>query len=191
MDPNPYSAPRTDGAPTPDDDVAVEVSIVCRSCQAQIHIGEDACAGCQRPVTGEEKDALQRRWEASAPEVAKASDESYWGRVAIGVAAGLATFQAVLSFVMGALLLWNSAIAAVLWVLLVFSFSDPRRATAAALVVYLLWWFAPLVFAPFAVLEWVLLRIAMLMALIGGFAAERAMEKRRRAVFATARRRGP
>jgi hypothetical protein len=187
MNPNPYAAPRTsDGEPAPAADAAVVVSIVCHSCSAEIHLGQAQCPGCNRPVTDDERGALQRRWEASDSDAAAAADESNWGRVALGVAAALAAVQASFTFFLEGHFLWGATLAVVMGLLFLWSFRHPRGATGVALGTYLLWWFGPLAFAPLMVLDGVLLRGGMLMALLAGFTAERTLEKRRRAIGAQA-----
>lgn len=93
---NPYTPPTAAIGSDESDLVSRQVSIVCPDCRAAIHLGDEACSGCRRQVTKGERAALQRRWEASDGEVARASEKGYWGRVALALAAALATVHGVL-----------------------------------------------------------------------------------------------
>jgi hypothetical protein len=178
---NPYSPPRAASEPDPDP-VGVAVSIVCPACRTNVHIGDDACRKCGRRVTNDEKRALQRRWEASDPDVATASENRYWGRVSIAVAAALELIQAAFLAGIPAVMMGGLAVALVLWGLFVWSFRSPLAACVGALAVYSLWWLGQLVFVTLLAFDGLLLRILILSSLMAGVSAEWNMRRQRRAI---------
>jgi hypothetical protein len=184
---NPYAAPSVPSDPAATDPVSTQVSIMCPACRAAIHIGDEACSGCGRRVTKDEKAALQRRWEASDRDIATASEQQYWGRVALAVASAVASVHAVLLLgvpVLGPLAL---VIALVLWGCFVFSFSSPLESSIAGLAVYSLWWLGQLVFATLMAFDGLLIRILVLSALIASVGAEWNLRRRRQAVVSSRR----
>jgi hypothetical protein len=181
---NPYSPPRAASEPDPDE-VGLAVSIVCPACRSNIHIGDDACKKCGRGVTKDEKRALERRWEASDPDVATASDNRYWGQVSIAVAAALALIQAAFLAGIPAVMMGGLAVALVLCGLFVWSFRSPLAACVCALAVYSLWWLGQLVFVTLLAFDGLLLRtlrIVILASLMAGASAEWNMRRQRRAI---------
>jgi hypothetical protein len=188
VDQNPYAPPQVAASDEPrSEDHACLVSIFCSECGGTVNLGDISCAKCGREVSKDEKRALQRRWEASDREMAKAAEDSYWGRTSIGAAAGLATIQILFSLGASTLAIWGACGAGALWILFGWSFRDGWSACGLSVIVYLLWWFAPLAFAPVAVLDGVLFKVIILTALAGGFAAEANMRRRQRAVTASLR----
>jgi hypothetical protein len=181
---NPYRPPRSEGEPVPQEESGLSVSIICPACGKDVHVGQDACAGCGRPLSKDERRALQRRWEASDREVARAADDTYWGRVAIGVAAAMASLSVVVVTVKLQVVASAAtfAVALLLWGLFVVSFWQPLVACACALAVYGLTWLAQIVFAPTLSLDGILLRVIVLSALIGGLSAELKVRRRRQAL---------
>jgi hypothetical protein len=179
---NPYSPPTAAIGPDESDLVSRQVSIVCPDCRAAIHLGDEACSGCRRQVTKGERAALQRRWEASDGDVARASEKGYWGRVALALAAALATVHGVLLlavFELGAVAL---VIGVILWVVFVVSLWRPLEAAVAGLAVYSLWWLGQLVFTTLLAFDGFGLRLLILLALITSAGAEWNMKRRREAV---------
>lgn len=190
MDQNPYTPPQVAASDEPGtEEHACLVSIFCSQCGGTVNLGDTSCETCGRRISRDEKQALQRRWEASDREMAKAAEESYWGRTSIGAAALLATIQTFLSLGVSTLALWSACGAGALWILFGWSFRDGWSACGISVIVDLLWWFAPLAFAPLAVLDGVLIKVIILTALAGGFAAEANMRRRQRAVMRNLRAR--
>ena len=179
---NPYTPPRAESEPDATDASGLAVSIMCPACRTNVHIGEDACSRCRRTVTKDEKRALQRRWEATDREVAKASEQSYWGRVSIAIAAALATIQAAFLLAIPSLAAGAMIVAIGLWALFAWSFKGPLSAAVAALSLYSLWWLGQLVFATLLALDGLLIRILILSALMAAVAAEWNMRRRRQAL---------
>jgi hypothetical protein len=178
MDENPYAPPHAPTDNPPSEELGFVVSILCSSCPRQIRLGEERCSGCGREVTSEERRALRDRWAASDSQAAKWVEEAWWGRVAMGAGAAMATVQALLSLESG-MFAWGVVGAIVLWALFAWSFHDGRRAAGVAVGAYLVWWIAPITFAPFWLNDGAMLKIVTLIALLAGFGAESAMAKRR------------
>ena len=188
MDQNPYAPPQLPKSDEPrTEEHASLISIFCSDCGGTVNLGDASCTGCGRRITKDEKRALQRRWEASDREMAKAAEESYWGRFAMGAAATLATLQTLLSLVSATLAVWSACGAIALWVLFGLSFRNAWIASGVSVILYVLWWLAPFAFAPLAVLDGVLLKVLIFSALAGGLGAEMNMRRRQRAVIATLR----
>jgi hypothetical protein len=187
MDRNPFAAPAAPIADPVDrtEDPSLAVSIVCPQCRANIGIGEERCGGCRRAVTKDERRALERRWEAFDPAVAKAAKQTGWGRVSIGLAASLATLQVLVSWSLAGEALWPGGVALVLWALFAWSFRSSGPASAVALAVYVVSWLVQIVLMPTAAVGGVVLRFLIIGALGAGLGAERRMRRRRAALAAS------
>jgi hypothetical protein len=176
---DPYAPPKAADQPVSPDDSAFAVSILCRSCSANIRIGDDVCPGCRRTVTRDQKRALQDRWEGSDRDVARASEDTYWARASLAIAATVATIQAAFLLAVPALAIAGFGVAFVLWVLFVLGFRTPLGAGVAGLTIYVLVWLGQAVFVPPLAFDGLLMRILILSALAAGIAAEWKLRRRR------------
>jgi hypothetical protein len=191
MGDNPYAPPSaaTGYVPAADEPV-YEVSIDCATCGARIRLGDERCPGCQRATTRDQKRALRQRWESSDREVAKSSDSSYWGRLAIAVVAFLSTGQGLFLFFVeeGLPAKWITGSALLLWAAFVLSLRSPLWGCVAALAIYGVSWLAQIALAPAAALSGMELRILLVLALTSGLGAELRIRRRLRAMKTLQRR---
>lgn len=183
MGENPFAPPTAAIDHTSDEEVGLQVSIVCSSCGGNVRLGESACSKCRRPLTRNERRALQTRWQASDRAVAAAVEETFWGRVSMAAAAVIASLHLVLVLPAGvAVIQWSLGVSLALWVLFGLSFKIPLAASAAALILYAVWWLGQIVLAPLLAFDGFLLRVIVLSALIAGVGAEARLRRRRRAL---------
>jgi len=186
---DPYVPPKVNLDAPSESEAAPTVSINCLSCAGLIYLGDARCAGCRAPVSKDDRRALQERWAASNRDVARAVESSYWGRAAIALAAGLdASRAAFLAFTAqeGAAA-WTFAPAILLFACFVWSLRWPLAAGVTGLVVFCLGWILQIVVTPTDAFSGLLLRIAILLALVGGVSAEMNMRRRKRGRRATRR----
>jgi hypothetical protein len=151
----------------------LDVSVLCRVCDAKIRFGEASCPGCARALDAEELDALEARWHAADPEAARAAAGIHYGRAVIAAIAALALIEAGVWWALADLAtaaLLALAVAVLFALLLVASYRWPLPSTALAALVYLALWIRQLASSPFAGLS--LLRGLLFFGLLAGCAAE-------------------
>jgi len=127
---------------------------------------------------------LQERWEAADPEAARAADQSFFGKGALGFAAAAAFLTALLNLEVETAPAWWAGAGVVLLALLAWSFREPRLACGVGIFVYLVSWLAPLFIFPGFVIGSPVVMVFTVLALAGGFAAETRMTRRRARMIA-------
>jgi hypothetical protein len=152
---------------------ALDVSVLCRGCDAKIRFGERQCPGCARSLDADELDALEARWHAADPAAARDAAGVHYGRAAIVVVAVLALIEAGVWWALAddaSAALRALAVAVLFAILLVASYRWPLSSTGLATFSYLVLWVRQLASNPFAGLS--ALRALIFFGLLAGFIAE-------------------